>query len=84
MIEEPHIWRVWAQSLQSWGLRSFAAWLLEATSPVHLIGAQLVYVGQPLLGVFFSQEYVRSAAEMLERPDATRAFVSYLLEDVSS
>lgn len=84
MIEERHIWYLWARTLQNWGLRSFAARLLEATAPVHVLGAQLVYVGQPLLGVFFSQEHVRFAAEVLERPDETRAFVRFLLEDAFS
>ena len=81
MTEDRQVWRVWARTLQAWGLKSFAAWLLEATRPLHVVGAQLVYVGQPLLGVFFSHDHVRSLAEILEQPEETKALVLYLQED---
>ncbi len=83
MSEQHHIWRIWARHLQNWGVKGFAAWLLEATAPVHLIGAQLVYISQPLLGVFITQDHVRSVASVLERPDETRALVHFLLEEPS-
>lgn len=83
MNEEHHIWRVWARRLHDWGLKSAAAWLLEATAPVHLLGAQLVYLGQPLLGTFWSDDQARSLAEVLEQPEAARAFVRFLREDAS-
>lgn len=81
MIEERHIWHVWARRLQGWGVRPFAAWILEATAPLHILGAQLVYVGQPLLGLFWAQEQVDTLAEVLEKPDEARALIRYLREE---
>ena len=84
MIGERHIWRTWAQTLQNWGLKDFTAWLLDATKPVHVLGAQMVYVGQPLLSMFFSKEHIQTFADVLEQPDETSAFVHFLLEEASS
>ena len=33
MGTQHHVWQVWADSLHRWGLREFAAWLLEAIRP---------------------------------------------------
>ena len=44
-----HIWRVWANQLHMWGVNDLVATLLEALGPLTILGAQLVYIGQPLL-----------------------------------
>ncbi len=74
-------WSVWAEMLQRWGLRGFAAWLLEAASPLNVVGAQLVYVGQPFLEVFIPGSHMKALAQMLEEPRQTQAFIRYLQEE---
>jgi len=55
-------------------LDGVASWLLEAGSPISLLGAQLLYVSQPLFG----GSQIRSLAQMLEDEQETQAFVRYL------
>ena len=80
MTEKRHIWGKWARALHHWGLNGFAAWVLETTAPLHVIGAQFVYVGQPLMGVFWPQDQTQALAEVLEQPDQVREFVRVLQE----
>jgi hypothetical protein len=81
MSPERHIWATWARALHKWGLKPFAAWLIEASAPLHVLGAQLVYVGQPVLGLFWSDDQAASLAQVLERPEETSAFIEFLQED---
>ena len=76
-----HIWRLWARALDKWGLKNFTAWLIEMTAPLHVIGAQLVYVGQPVLGLFWPPDQTSSLAQVLERPEETAAFIRFLQEE---
>ena len=78
--QDLHIWQTWANRLKGWGLQDFAASFLEAAGPINLIGAQLVYVAQPLLGSVLPSEHLDSLASMLEEPGQTKAFISYLRE----
>jgi hypothetical protein len=45
------------------------------------VGAQLVYVGQPLLGLIWPGDRTGTLAQVLERPEETAAFVQFLRED---
>jgi len=67
-------WLSWAQTLRRFKLDGVASWLLEAGSPISLLGAQLLYVSQPLFG----GSQIRSLAQMLEDEQETQAFVRYL------
>ena len=78
--QDLQIWQTWAARLKGWGLQDFAASFLEAAGPIHLIGAQLVYVAQPLLGSVLPSEHLDSLASLLEEPEQTKAFISYLRE----
>ncbi|MCB9135352.1 MAG: hypothetical protein H6636_07990 [Anaerolineales bacterium] len=80
-MEQEQIWQTWAEHLRRWRLGSFAAWFLDSASPVHLVGAQLVYVGQPLLEAFVSQGQVKALATILEQPAQARALAAFLRED---
>jgi len=70
-------WPAWIRSLRRLGLENFAAWLLEATGPLNVIGAQLLYIGQPFLPVSAS-ESIQELANLLEQEDESRAFVALL------
>jgi len=54
------------------------ATLLEATGPLNLLGAQVVYLGQPLLKQVLPEDQLDALADMLENPKQTRAFTDYL------
>jgi hypothetical protein len=74
------IWKKWAKKLQQIGLQEVAASVLEAAAPVNLVGAQLVYLGQPVLRGFVPNENLNALADLLEQPEHTRAFIEDLRE----
>ncbi len=74
------IWQIWADRLKQWGLEEFAASALEASDPINLVGAQLVYIGQPLLDGIFPTTHLNALASLLEEPEETQAFISFLRE----
>lgn len=64
---EPQL-ALWRQRLQAWGLEGIAAALLEAAEPLSLLGAQVLYVAQPALGIFMPGKRVGAWARLLEDP----------------
>ena len=70
----------WIQALYKLRLQNFAAAFLEAMGPVNLLGAQLVYLSQPILSPFVSQEQSQDFARILEDPSETEIFVRALRE----
>lgn len=81
---DQHIWQDWARNLHRWGLHHVVASMLEATGPLTILGAQAVYIGQPLLRLAFAGEYVDALASLLEDRQQQGAFVSLLREVPSS
>ncbi len=80
MNADQHMWRVWASAIRQWGLQNWVATMLEAAGPVTILGAQVVYFGQPLLGLALPKGHLEAVARMLEEPTHTRAFVDLLRE----
>ena len=70
-------WLQWTESLRRMGLEGLAVWLLEASGPVHILGAQLLYIGQPFVSPQAS-DGLRALANLLEQEDETRAFTVFL------
>ena len=70
-------WPGWIDSLRRQGLDGFAAWLLEAGGPINVIGAQLLYLGQPFVTPQASDGF-RALANLLEQEDEARAFAARL------
>lgn len=68
----------WIQSLYKLRLQNFAAAFLEALGPVNLLGAQLVYLSQPILSPFFTQDQPQDFARILEDPSETALFIKEL------
>ena len=85
MQQHPPIWQTWAESLNRWGLNNLAAIFLDLLGPLNLMAAQLVYIGQPLLGQFVPEDHLGALADLLEDPLETQAFISTLrnLDDYS-
>jgi len=68
----------WIQTLYKLRLQHLAAAFLEALGPVNLLGAQLVYLSQPILSPFVSQDQSRDFARILEDPSETAQFIKAL------
>jgi len=81
MESNNHIWRIWANNLHRWGLQDIFATFLESAGPLAILGAQLVYLGQPLLNGSASADHLKAAANILEDTDQRKDFVSYLREE---
>jgi hypothetical protein len=80
MERNRHIWRYWARNLQRWGLTKWVAALLEAFGPLTVIGAQFIYISQPLLRRSLPGEHLDGLARLLEDSPTTHAFIDYLRE----
>lgn len=81
---DQHIWQDWARNLHRWGINHIVASVLEATGPLTVLGAQAVYISQPLLRLAFAGEYLDALANLLEDRQQQSAFVSLLREVPSS
>jgi hypothetical protein len=78
LTQNPQIWQVWFDRLQHWGLNELVATLLEALGPLNLLGAQVVYIGQPFIQQIVPDGHLSALASVLENPDETRALISVL------
>ena len=78
MEQISQIWQTWINTLNRWGLKNLAATILEALGPLNLFGAQLIYLGQPVLSPFLPEDHLAALANLLENPQATQTFVSVL------
>ena len=67
-------WSKWVEFLQKYKLDGLASWLLEAGAPINLMGAQVLYLGQPFMG----GKQINSIAHMLEDENESLAFARYL------
>ena len=59
-------------------LHNLAATILEASGPLNLLSAQLVYISQPVLSPLISEEQSDDFARILEDPSETADFISAL------
>ncbi|MEZ4671254.1 MAG: hypothetical protein R3E39_25395 [Anaerolineae bacterium] len=59
----------WAQQLQARGLGHAVSVALDVLEPLGPLGAQLLWVAQPVLGVFMQRDTLTSVAESLEASD---------------
>jgi len=80
MEVELQTWQNWAAALRSRGLGEFAAVLLEASGPLNVVAAQMIYVSQPLFSHTASRMHLEPLAHLLEEPEHTQSFVTYLRE----
>ncbi len=75
-------WPKWTETLRSLGLADLVAWVLEASGPINILGAQMLYISQPLVSKNSSQGF-NALATLLEQEDEARAFVAMLKGNVS-
>ena len=72
------LWQKWASALRRWGLSDIAAEMFAATRPLHLVGAQLIYLGEPFFAPFLPGGTPEALATLLEDPEAADVFIAYL------
>lgn len=82
MQSDRHIWQGWAQKLHSWGLGDWTATVLESAGPLTWLGAQIVYLGQPLLKQAALDNHVQALVKLLENPESAETFISMLREEI--
>lgn len=70
-------WVKWIETLSRFHLKGLAGWLLEAGEPLTVLGAQLLYFGQPFIG----SDQVNNLAAFLENQEETRAFAAFLRKE---
>lgn len=80
MLPNP-LWHNWAQWLKARQSNTLVASLLEALAPVTVIGAQMVYLSQPLFRFAIPEAHLKAIAETLEDSQQTQAFINYLREE---
>ena len=80
MNTNQHIWRTWVDIIHRWGLQNLLASLIEGLGPLTIIGAQLVYIGKPMLNGVLPGDHMQALSELLEDRDEATRFVAYLRE----
>jgi hypothetical protein len=73
-------WPRWAETLRRYQLHEITATLLEAGTPLALLGAQVLYFGRGLI----VNDQITALAQTLEEDNEARAFASFLLEERAS
>jgi hypothetical protein len=81
---ENRFWQSWAENLHRWGIKDWVATLLEAAGPLGLLGAQAIYLSQPLLGTLVPANHLSALARMLEEPSQVKSFATFLREGTPS
>jgi hypothetical protein len=81
MDKNHHIWQVWAQKLHHWGVSEIAASGLEASGVASILGAEMIYFLQPLLGGLFPDTTLSCLAKLLENPSQKQEFIAMLREE---
>ena len=80
MSADHPFWEIWTKILRRWGMQALAASFLEAAGPLTTLGAQMVYLSQPMLSSFLPRSHMNALATMLENPSETVQFITYLRE----
>ena len=78
MTGEQQIWQSWARTIHKWGLANLVTAVLESAGPIALLGAQLVYISQPILRPIARPDRLQALADLLEDPRHTRSFLDIL------
>ncbi|MBS3752475.1 MAG: hypothetical protein KGY46_03685 [Anaerolineales bacterium] len=71
-------WDKLSGNLHKWGLHHVTAALIEALGPLGMVGAQIMYLSEPILSTFIPAQTASDLASILEDPDKTQGFVQAL------
>ena len=76
MQSSREFWVRWAESLRRYQLQDVVASVLEGTSPLALLGAQVIYFS----GGFIKNDQLTALATMLEDEKEARTFASFITQ----
>lgn len=79
MTEHPQ-WKIWAQTLQQRKLTGIAVSLLEGSGPMKMFLSQIMLSLSPLINQGSESQW-HSIARMLEDPQESKSFMTYLLKE---
>lgn len=71
----------WVQAAKAHGWADIARSGLDALAPLGPLGAQLVWISQPVLGLFLRRDWLAELAEALETPEGLDALRAQLEDD---
>jgi hypothetical protein len=81
-VTEVHAsWSKWANFLRIHQLDGLVAWAMEAAGPMTLLGAQVLYLGDPLIRPVIPGLQLDELVNLLEETSETQAFVAFLRGD---
>jgi hypothetical protein len=72
------VWQEWITRIQSWWLANLCATLMDGLSPIALLSAQVLYLGQPIIGPFLATRQLNGLIDLLEDPQAYQVFTHEL------
>lgn len=81
MQSDRELWPLWSHILRYDGVKGLISFLLEASGPLPILLAQVIYLGQPLFGRAGSTGQLNALAELLEDREETRSFAVFLREE---
>jgi hypothetical protein len=70
----------WIKKLYKMRLLNLTATVLEALGPINVLSAQLVYLAQPMISPFLTDDNSQEFASILENPSETANFIKLLKE----
>lgn len=80
MESEKSTWNGWANFLKRRGLLDGIIFILQLAGPFTFLASQLIHIGAPLLRLFVPQNQLLALVGILEEPEKTMGFASYLSE----
>jgi hypothetical protein len=73
-------WASWARFLQQRRLDGVTTSVIESVGPLAIIGAQILYLGQPFFNDPNSANDLNDLAHLIENPDERKNFAAFLRE----
>ena len=83
MDGDQHLWRAWTAAIHRWGLENWVATILESLGPLTILGAQFIYMAEPVFNNTLPEEHLTAAARLMEDTQRRQAFVRMLRENPS-
>jgi hypothetical protein len=74
-------WPKWVEFLRNHRMEGLVAWALDVAGPLTILGAQALYLSDPLLRPVFSNRQIGELANLLEESSEVQAFVAFLREE---